>query len=213
MTREIKKIIHENRWFFIPMGIWIVVGALLMMSFPLDELFLFVNRRHSPLFDRIMTCFSAYGRGDVIPFILVPILFLPAYRNRTYVLTASLYGLLIPTIIFLAKKYFNKPRPLLCFEKGQVHTVPWLQDLTNNSFPSGHTFAAFGLCTILAILLPKPQKSWSLLFFLVAALCGYSRMYLGQHFFQDVYAGSLLGVLFTAIIYIRVLTFKSNPAS
>lgn len=210
---EMKKIIRENLWFLFPFILWFIAGAILMLCYPLNDLFLFVNSHHSPLFDRLMTCFSAYGRGDVIPFILVPILILPAYRNRTYVLSAVLYGLLIPTIIFLAKEYFDTPRPLLCFEKGEVHTVPWLQDLNNNSFPSGHTFAAFGLFTLLSILLPASQKRWSLLFFILASLCGYSRMYLGQHFFQDVYAGSILGVLFTALIYVRVLMFKTRPSS
>lgn len=203
-----KKLIRENIWFLLPFLAWILVGASMMWILPLNDLFFLINQHHTPFFDRLMTCFSAYGRGDVIPFILVPILFIPAYRNRRYILAASLYGLLIPACIFLAKEYFKKPRPLTCFGSQNVHTVAWLDNLYHHSFPSGHTFAAFGMFTLFSLLLPKSQKPWSLFFFVLAWLCGYSRVYLGQHFFQDIYAGSITGVVVTAFIYFKI--FKQN---
>ena len=41
----------------------------------------------------------------------------------------------------------------------------------------------------------------SFLFFVMALMVGYSRMYLGQHFFADVYGGAIIGTFLTLIIY------------
>ena len=43
------------------------------------------------------------------------------------------------------------------------------------------------------------NKAWGLVFLLIACLVGYSRMYLSEHFFEDVTAGSVLGVILTVI--------------
>jgi membrane-associated phospholipid phosphatase len=40
------------------------------------------------------------------------------------------------------------------------------------------------------------------LFLFIALLIGYSRIYLGQHFMQDVVAGSLAGVVSSVICWI-----------
>ncbi|MBS1933411.1 MAG: phosphatase PAP2 family protein, partial [Bacteroidetes bacterium] len=37
-----------------------------------------------------------------------------------------------------------------------------------------------------------------------AVLVGYSRVYLGQHFVQDVFFGSIIGVVSALIVYITI---------
>ncbi|MEJ7660925.1 MAG: phosphatase PAP2 family protein [Hymenobacter sp.] len=37
------------------------------------------------------------------------------------------------------------------------------------------------------------DKRWGYVFLLLAALAAYSRVYLAQHFVEDVFAGSILG--------------------
>lgn len=214
MKKEIKQLIINNKWYFIPVAIWFVVGAVLLILYSRDELFITINSHFNATWDKAMSGFSAFGRGDIIPFILVPLAFLPVCRNKVYIYSSLLFGALIPTFIFFSKEFFEKPRPILYYEgRYKVHSVSWLSDLTNNSFPSGHTLAVFGFFLLLSILLPQKQKAWSLFFFICALLCGYSRMYLGQHFFQDVYAGSLCGIIFTTLIYAGVqhwVNIKAN---
>jgi membrane-associated phospholipid phosphatase len=41
------------------------------------------------------------------------------------------------------------------------------------------------------------NKGWGVLALLVALSVGYSRMYLSEHFFEDVMAGSVIGVIVT----------------
>ncbi len=92
-------------------------------------------------------------------------------------------------------------RPSVFFEgKANLHFVTGLQILKYNSFPSGHTSGAFGLLSMLAFLINN--KRWSIAFFFLALLIGISRVYLLQHFFRDVYAGSFVGVAVSSIFYI-----------
>jgi membrane-associated phospholipid phosphatase len=201
VLQSLKILFRSNLFFYIPFVVWVIVGLALQLQFTTDELFFAVNRSHTPFLDKLNTVFSAYGRGDIIPIILVSLLLIPAYRNRNYILTTLIFGALIPVLIFLIKLYFNAPRPLSIYGEEHVHTVPWLDNLFYTSFPSGHTIGAFGFFYLLSVYLPKSYKPLSLLFFLLALACGYSRLYLGQHFFLDVYAGSIIGVVCTTIIY------------
>ena len=41
----------------------------------------------------------------------------------------------------------------------------------------------------------------SILFALTAVLIGFSRIYLSQHFFEDVFVGTIIGTVVTFLIY------------
>jgi len=60
------------------------------------------------------------------------------------------------------------------------------------SFPSGHTTTSFALARVVA----AAYRRWAVLLYLVAALVGLSRVYVGAHFPTDVLAGTVIG-LFT----------------
>jgi membrane-associated phospholipid phosphatase len=199
--KNLKNTIVDNLYFFLPFLLWIIIGGVLLLIYTKSELFFTVNGAFNPFLDKLNTAFSGYGRGDVIPIILLSLLLIPAYRNHNYIFTTLIFGVLIPSIIFFSKLYFDTPRPLKYYGLNKVHTVPWLDNLFETSFPSGHTIGAFGFFLLLSLYLPKYLKPWSILFFILALACAYSRLYLGQHFFEDVYAGSIIGTVFTFIIY------------
>jgi membrane-associated phospholipid phosphatase len=48
-----------------------------------------------------------------------------------------------------------------------------------------------------------------LFYFILALLVGYSRIYLGHHFFKDVYVGSIIGFI-TSLIVVWSLRNKLN---
>ena len=65
----------------------------------------------------------------------------------------------------------------------------------HDSFPSGHTVTAFSLAVLFSYW--SKNKALGPLFLLIAILVGYSRMYLSEHFFEDVTAGSVIGFVIT----------------
>jgi len=68
---------------------------------------------------------------------------------------------------------------------------------SSHSFPSGHTITAFAFFLALAFFTKRPAIHF--LYFLLAVLVGYSRVYLSQHFAIDVLAGSFVGVSVTIL--------------
>lgn len=70
------------------------------------------------------------------------------------------------------------------------------------SFPSGHTTTAFALFFVL-IFISKNIKI-KVILFITMFIVAYSRIYLYQHFHQDIFAGSILGTAF-ALLSIPIL--------
>jgi undecaprenyl-diphosphatase len=64
------------------------------------------------------------------------------------------------------------------------------------SFPSGHAMSAFAVAGAIAVLAPRLR--WPVL--ALAALIGFSRVYLGVHFWLDVLAGAGLGITIGVLI-------------
>lgn len=107
-------------------------------------------------------------------------------QHQSYKLVGSL---LINTAITQGLKYtINRNRPYQDYP-----TIIYPDKIENDaSFPSGHTSTAFALATSLSIQYKKwyfvvPAFAW-------AASVGYSRMYLGEHYPTDVFAGAAIGI-------------------
>ena len=58
------------------------------------------------------------------------------------------------------------------------------------SFPSGHAMSAFAVAAAIAVLAPRTR--WAVLG--LATVIGFSRVYLGVHYWIDVLAGAALGL-------------------
>lgn len=100
-------------------------------------------------------------------------------------------------------------RPKKFFEGIQdLYFVPGVENHLYFSFPSGHATCAFSLYFALALLVKN--NTLKLILFFVALLVGYSRIYLSQHFFEDVYAGSLVGISTTFIVYYFIQKNNKN---
>lgn len=194
--------VRQFIWFYLPFLLWMIFGGLAFLLFSQETLFYVVNSRHSQLADRIMTVLSAYGRGDCISIVLCSLILVPALRTKFYILSAALFGILTSVPIYYLKLIFAHPRPISVFGLNKVHTVTWLENLHNNSFPSGHTLGAFGFFLFLCFWIPKKQQIWGAFFFCLALGVGVSRLYLGQHFFKDIYFGSIFGVVISTGIYL-----------
>ena len=194
-----KKDNYKNIQYFLVPYIIFALGLLLLILFvPKEELHLMMTRHRSPAADWFFRIWTELG--GFIPFVIVLIVMFYRYSASLFLLTSQLTGLLIALIV---KNIFRSPRPSLYFKEFYpeilLPVVPGFDLMTYNSFPSGHTVNAFALFFCLALII---KNKWiKLLCFVVAALVGYSRIYLSQHFAIDVLPGSLIGVISAWMIY------------
>jgi len=105
------------------------------------------------------------------------------------------------------KGWVARPRPSL---RLAVDHVP----AHGFSFPSGHTSQSTAVYGLLAVLLWRhfAEKVRRTIIVLVAVLAisavGFSRLYLGVHWFSDVLAGWLLGLSWLAVALAGMAAFK-----
>ena len=132
--------------------------------------------------------------GDGIMWVVALLLTFRYFKNRWKL---TLFCLLISTLFSQTGKQLLFPdalRPAAGqIEMSQIHTVTGVALHTSNSFPSGHTTAAFTLYLLACVFFPS--RTSLLLGFCLALGVGYSRIYLAQHFPTDVAAGMLIGVV------------------
>jgi membrane-associated phospholipid phosphatase len=97
----------------------------------------------------------------------------------------------------IIKYIFGVARPKYYFFEG-FERVDFFNALHKaNSFPSGHTQAAFTLAILLAIYVNKYH--W--IIFTIASLMGISRIFMSMHFPSDILFGAYLGSLVPILLY------------
>ena len=122
--------------------------------------------------------------------ILLAVIFLFFKKTRKTGLmmgAALVFGLVIGNLTL--KPLGSRARPWVVMEN--FTTLVTSSDL--NSFPSGHTCAAFAFGVALCAVLPQKWAKAAAL--IAAALMGFSRLYVGVHFPSDVIVGALVGAL------------------
>ena len=141
------------------------------------------------LLDPLMKLYTQLGNSGMLFIVLglVLLLFKPTRKAGFSALCAMLIGLVV--VNFTIKPLVARDRPWLVIEDF-VNLVP---EHDPNSFPSGHTNAAFAFALAVCV---SAQKKW----LKVAAVCaavvmGLSRLYVGVHFPSDVLAGAVIGSL------------------
>ncbi|MEZ5015964.1 MAG: phosphatase PAP2 family protein [Flavipsychrobacter sp.] len=205
-----------NSYFLIPFFIWVLVGAVFQFYYTQEELFKVINLNHSPVLDVAMSSLTLLGEGVVTTIILLSLFAFKRFRNWWYFIAALACNILPSILTQIVKSYVGAPRPLKFFAEAQwIHILPHWQHAFERSFPSGHTTAAFCFFTFISFLLPQKYKAIGVVFLLLALSTAYSRVYLAVHFFEDVYIGSIIGVLFTTFIIslmnkYQAVFFKKN---
>jgi membrane-associated phospholipid phosphatase len=143
--------------------------------------------------DLPMEALSAIGEGWFLALIAFALAW-KVHQGRRDAFRAALRFLVIlvvtGVIAALIKRMVMAPRPLQLLGPGHVRVL--LDPLRQMSFPSGHSAAAAALA-MWAWRQPSPagRRLWP---WLLAFLCGLSRVYVGAHWATDVVGGWMLGV-------------------
>jgi len=199
-----KAFFQQNKLVFGLYFFFLLAGSVVLLLYSKAEIHLTINQYHAPFFDLFFRFMTFLGGWGVI--FLAIILLLMKVRNGLIFLA----GALIATILVQGLKHLVFPdvmRPVAYFQHihQQLYLVPGVTMHYLDSFPSGHSASAFGYFIILIFL---SRKSWQkVLWFALACLIAFSRIYLSQHFLVDVEAGSLVGVI---SMMIPVLYFEKH---
>lgn len=210
MNAGAKDVLYRIRFLFIPYILVLCACLIIKLLYTRHDIYFAVNSFHTDFLDSVAPYVTYIGDGITVIIISAVLLLISTYRAAFLLITS--YALTAITAQIL-KYSFDMPRPRAYFanELDKIHFVKGLYILTVHSFPSGHTVTAFSAGVVITYL--AKNKTWGLLLFLVALMVGYSRMYLSQHFFEDVTVGSVVGVLVTVVwlSYIDRKQFISSP--
>lgn len=202
-----KVIVKNNLAFLIPYALFLLTGAIIIIVNTKAETHLGFNSFHNPLFDLINTFTTYLGDGFTAALLILMML---GIKYRYFVIAAL--SNVISALIAQGLKHFifdDVVRPKKFFEGIQeLYFVPGIENHLYNSFPSGHTTCAFAL--YFSFTLMVENRFYKLMFLFLGLLTGYSRIYLSQHFFEDVYAGSIIGVTTTLLVFYFVQR-KDHP--
>jgi diacylglycerol kinase family enzyme/membrane-associated phospholipid phosphatase len=152
-------------------------------------LFLKLNRLVAwPWFDRIMLWISRpMDRGEGWALVLIALALIdPTVGWGAALARVAALWLVMLAVNFPIKSFFRRQRPFIKHVDSRVIGSRPLDD----SFPSGHTAAAFAGACLIAPEAPRLAPA----LFAYSALVAFSRVYLGVHYLSDVVIGAVVGV-------------------
>lgn len=167
------------------------------------RLLLIVNGAHSPFFDSVMWCIS--GRWIWVPFyaVLAYLLFRRMSWKRASICLVTI-GLIIlaadQTCATLIRPEIGRLRPANLNDplSSFVHVVNGYRG-GRYGFPSCHAANTFALAVFMSLVIR--HKWFTVMMFSWAFIVSYSRMYLGVHYFGDLFCGATIGSLFAVLFY------------
>lgn len=150
-----------------------------------------------PTLDQIMVNITVLGQKQILaPVVLVLTLCLLVLKRYRAAIHVVLLAVLATGAVSILKKLISIPRP-------------WglAKSIETYSMPSGHTTLAVTLYIGIAWLLLRSVPArwrpfWYAIALTLAILISISRLYLGAHWFTDVFAGWLLSIAILSFIMI-----------
>lgn len=192
----------------------IVVGTIATLLFDKTALHLAINKKHNAFWDALFPYLTHLGDG--LTFIVIVLLFVFISKKQRYqylvlgglsILISGLSAQLLKRLVFP-----DAYRPVKYIGQEFLYLVPDVDVHAYNSFPSGHATTTFALVTF--VLFVSRYRHWSMqiLAALLAIFISYSRIYLSQHFLEDVVCGAVLGILSYVLAHFicALMPFKQN---
>lgn len=206
-----RRLLKNNYVLLLPLLLFFLAGGILISSSDKSALHSFFNQMVSNQLNNFFIYITYLGDGWLIATGLCILLF----QNIRLFLTCGLSYALSSGVAQLLKNYFFKGelRPKPFFEQYhqeiKLQLIQGVEIFGENSFPSGHTTAAFSFFICLGII--SNNNIIKAILLSAAIAVGFSRIYLSQHFFEDVYAGAMIGVI-CALIFSYIFYFSNQSA-
>ena len=204
---NLQKIIDQNRWFYWPYFVLVALAAVIQATYHQFDISLWVNSHHHAALDFIFKHLTHLGDGLFAA--VVCAIILAFFRQHFW---SSIFCVYIPALVTQLLKrlvFADHLRPAAKMSAyTQLHFVEGITIHTQNSFPSGHSTGAFALFLFLALLIPN--KKLGIVFLSLALLAAFTRVYLLQHFFEDVFLGSVIAVTCTTLLFTLFITKRAT---
>lgn len=199
----IQSVYKENRLFFIGYFLILAFALFILFDYSKADGFILLNFYHAPFLDFVFEGITYLGDGIFsIAFCVALLLVKKKYLSFIIFICFATSGIAAQVL----KAFISEARPALFLQN--TNYPYFIENVTLHnfhSFPSGHSTSIFALVSIIAFV--SKDKKYAIPLLLLGLLVGYSRMYLGQHFMIDVFAGSLIGVLFSLLSWIIFQSF------
>lgn len=203
------EIFKKHRAFFIFYFTFFLLSAYLIIVYSKSSIHIYFNQFHSEFSDQFFKYATHLGDGWTIA--IISILFL-LFKSKRAGMLIAFSGILNGLLSQLMKRlvFGDTPRPYKYFTEVNPYSLHYVDgvDLNMvNSLPSGHTSSAFAMCFAIAMIYQSRKIDTSMI--ICAIGIGISRIYLSQHFLEDVFLGSIIGILSAIIIYSWIYSPKN----
>jgi membrane-associated phospholipid phosphatase len=195
-----RRLLIDNRFFLLPYILFLTVFLAFELNYSKTEMHIWANQINTPFFDTFFMYATHVGDGTMIAVLTIILLFVK-YRYALAFLTGSLLtsGVVHLFKRFLLEENYRPTKYFELYETYQLYVIEGVNLRSLQSFPSGHTSTAFNVFLMLALITKNPLLK--LLYFILAMIVAYSRVYLSQHFFIDIAAGSVIAVIIMIFIF------------
>ena len=214
------KTLLRNNAVFLTLSLMLFVAlGLALLYIPKGELHLLLCNRHTPARDIFYRYYTQVA--EWFPYVVCVLLLFSRIGDGVLATAAlSISGLATQGLKYLV----DTDRPYKWFaDNMQDITLPLVEGVRMSkyySFPSGHTTSFFALAFVLSIIVTSSTRSTrltsstsfllQLLLFALATLGAYSRIYLSQHFPEDIAGGIVVGILITILCYAVFYRFEDK---
>lgn len=173
------------------------------VSFLDDKLFLkFFKTERKNIIKKFMKGMSRLGDGYVWVVLLL-CFFIFRIPNTSLYFTRGVISVFFSIITFLyVKKFVKRLRPYRKHFK-----KPFMLPPDIHSFPSGHTMVSFAM----SMSMGTYSVTTTLIFYTIAFLIGYSRIFVGLHYPFDVVAAIIMGTIISFINNIAFYLITGLP--
>ncbi len=180
---------------------FLLITSFFVIRYQKHELHLIINSFVGNYWiDKLFLYLTWFGDG-ILGVVILLLVFMYNVRLGAY-LTLVFIAAAITTSILKYSLFSDAPRPHFVFQwtdPHEINKVDGAELMILRSFPSGHATQSFALYFTLA--LASISRRTQVAFSLLAVFTAFSRVYLSQHWVQDIIAGSVVGVFYALLFY------------
>jgi membrane-associated phospholipid phosphatase len=192
----------KDRIFSETLFYYLLLSIILFISnqfIPKGDDVLMINGLHTEFLDRLFVALTHLGNG----LLFLPLILYACFINYRLALSGLCIWLGHGIICLISKRVLfpDFKRPAAVIDNSLLYFVDGLPVYQHYSFPSGHTATIF--CVAIFATLVFKNRLLSIFAMLLALSVGISRIYLVQHFLEDVVAGALIGCVTSFVVYFQ----------